>query len=189
MLAAMSTSKVPHWVMIAAAIAAMSIAAVMSAQQKGDIALPVDLVAVLAVLNAILGRFTESYATAKEATKLRAESTPPPRGFVELRALLFVLGVGGIVVGGIGANCTPAQGIQVAVQVAVDVCQEAPQFLPPGKVSAFVALVCEYIDPATGAAKQGGQTVFISAVTWNAMKADYQKAHGHLPGGMSPVTP
>lgn len=89
---------------------------------------------------------------------------------------------------GVGANCTPEQVLSAADQVAVDICQEAPQFLPPNTdVGHWVAIVCGIIDPKTGAPLKGSRVVVIDKSQWNAMKLVYQTKHGSLPGGMSPA--
>ena len=68
------------------------------------------------------------------AAKAMFPSKPPAneRGFVHLRSLAAVLGLGVILVGATGATCTPSQVVQAIVTVAVDACQEAPQLIPPG---------------------------------------------------------
>lgn len=84
-------------------------------------------------------------------------------------------------------GCTPQQAKQagqIAVQVAVDLCQEAPQLLPPGIGAGVVSLICAAVD-ATAPSVQ----VLLSADTWNKMKADFLAAHGRLPKGMSLPTP
>lgn len=95
-----------------------------------------------------------------------------------------VLALGATTVGQTG--CTKQQAVAIAngiVNIGVDVCQEAPQLLPPGSASNLVSLICPYVD-------NNAQTiqVLIDNVIWNAMKAAFLKTHGSLPKGMSPVT-
>jgi hypothetical protein len=125
------------------------------------------------------------------AAKAMFPSKPPAneRGFVHLRSLAAVLGLGVILVGATGATCTPSQVVQAIVTVAVDACQEAPQLIPPGTTAGtIVAVICQIIDASTGKPTGASQAVFVSPAAWNSMKLQYQKEHGgHLPGGMSPA--
>jgi len=68
------------------------------------------------------------------------------------------------------SGCTKQQTVNTVntgVQVAVDLCQEAPQLLPPTTpVGAVVALVCPAV--VAGAPPV---TVFVDKLIWDAMKA------------------
>ena len=182
-----STSTFPHWLQVAITIATVSIAAILAAQSDGQLALPMVAISVLSIVKLALGVLSDSWSTVKAnkaAALMRAS-----RGFVSMRTLFGVSGLGMIVALFTGANCTTQAVVAVAVQVAVDVCQEAPNLLPPDTTAGtIVALVCGVVDPKTGLPLKGqSQTVFVDAKQWNAAKLEYLQVHGHLPGGMSPA--
>jgi hypothetical protein len=70
--------------------------------------------------------------------------------------------------------CTKQQavaGVNTAVQVAVDLCTEAPNLIPPNTpAGSIVALICPSVNAAAP-----GVTVFVDSVIWNLMKAEHAK--------------
>jgi hypothetical protein len=76
----------------------------------------------------------------------------------------------------LGIACTPAQ-VAAVTQFTVDACTEIPNFVPPTSVvGQVIGLTCSGLE-----AGEGVVTVIVDASVWNAMKADYVKAHGALP--------
>jgi len=180
------TSTIPHWTQVGITIGIVCITAILTANSNGDLALPMIAISVLSVVKLALGLLSDSWATVRENKKaLENQRLPSTLGFARMSVLLWLAALGAIGLG-TGATCTPAEAVQVAVQVAVDVCSEAPLLIPPGTpVGTVVALICAVVDPKTGLPKPGGQTVFMPADQWRAMKLDYLKTHPALPGGMS----
>lgn len=75
----------------------------------------------------------------------------------------------------ITAACTKQQAVGIAnggVQVAVDLCEEAPQLVPAGTpAGTLVGLLCPALDGSSSKIE-----VLIDQVIWNSMKA--AKANG-----------
>jgi hypothetical protein len=81
-------------------------------------------------------------------------------------------------------SCTPSakSAANEIIQVAVDTCQEIPNFVVPTSVAgSVVGLLCNLVDSSAPAV----ETIIDSAV-WNQLKVAYIQKHGSLPNGMSP---
>lgn len=88
-------------------------------------------------------------------------------------------------------GCTPQQvksAEQLAIQLGVDTCQEAPQLVPQPLVGVLVGLVCSVYDSAVEAGVIAAKTspLLVPQATWYQMKAEYLAKHGKLPEGMAP---
>jgi hypothetical protein len=91
----MSTSHVPHWLQIAITVATLCIAAVLTANSQGNLALPMAVISVLSIVKMLLGVFTESWSTVSDNKAAEAvRKTTAQGGFSELRALAFGLMIG-----------------------------------------------------------------------------------------------
>lgn len=82
-------------------------------------------------------------------------------------AIVGALGVSTLAI----QSCTKQQAADVTtmlVQVAVGLCQEAPQVIPPGtSAGTVVGLLCPLVNDATKLVP-----VIVSAAGWNALKAE-----------------
>ena len=69
----MQTSTVPHWLNVALTIGTICIAAILTANSKGDLALPMVVITILSIVKLLLGVLSESWPTVR-ANKLARDS-------------------------------------------------------------------------------------------------------------------